>query len=227
MKLILILVLTIFGMNTCTGPTDKPNIETWWINSSKKDCTGVGPMSCLQIQKGKNIDPNAWELFYSGIEGFEYQPGFIYQIEVSVSDRAEPIPADASSKIYKLEKVISQEQDKSLGLTNIWIVKEVNGILDPKGFKNQEALTFEFNASEKTYFGNSGCNSIRGSIVENDGQKLILGPGATTMMACPDMKVEQAIGKALLDTRKYKIENNQLSLLDSAGNPLIKFQAVD
>jgi len=26
-------------------------VETWWINSAKVECTGVGPMSCLQISK--------------------------------------------------------------------------------------------------------------------------------------------------------------------------------
>ena len=72
-----------------------------------------------------------------------------------------------------------------------------------------------------------GCNSVRGGNKEADAENLIVGPGASTMLACPDMNVEQAIGKALIDTRKYKLENNQLHLIDSLGTILIKFQAVD
>jgi heat shock protein HslJ len=228
MNLSLILaLLSILGMSTSTETNGKLETETWWINSAKKECTGAGPMSCLQIQKGETIDPDGWELFYSGIEGFEYEAGNIYQIEVIVTDRAQPIPADASSKIYRLEKVISKEIDKSIRLTNIWVVKSVNDILDPKGFKNKEALTFEFDASAKTYFGNAGCNSIRGAIKENDSRNLLLGPGATTMMACPDMSIEQAISKALIDTRSYSIENNILTFINETGETLITFQAID
>jgi heat shock protein HslJ len=228
MKLSLILMLlSILGMSSCTEINQKPENETWWINSSKKECTVEGPMSCLQIQKGEKINPNSWDFFYSGIQGFEYEPGNIYQIEVSVTDRAEPIPADASSKIYKLEKLISKEIDKSLRLTNIWVVKSINDILDPKDFKNNGTLTFEFNASEKTYFGNTGCNSIRGPIQENDGEKLLLGSGATTKMACPDMSMEQAISKALIDTRSYSIENNILTFKNEADSALITFKVGD
>jgi len=228
MKLSLILMLlSILGTSSCIENNQKPESETWWINSSKKECTGEGPMSCLQIQKGEKIDPNSWEFFYSGIQGFEYEPGNIYQIEVSVTDRAQPIPADASSKIYKLEKVISKEMDKSLRLTNVWVVRSVNIIPNPKDSKNNEALTFEFNASDKTYSGNAGCNSIRGPIKQNDGEKLLLGPGATTRMACPDMSIEQAISKALIDTRSYSIENTILTFKNKAGTALITFKAVD
>src|SRR5690606_3569657 len=134
--------------------------------------------------------------------------------------------ADASSKNYELVEIMSKETDPALRITNIWKVTQVRGIENPRGFKSQEALTFEFNATEKTYVGNMGCNSVRGPIKENDGEKLILGPGAATMMACPDMSIEKAISKALIDTRGYKLENNQLYLLNDAGETLITFSAL-
>jgi heat shock protein HslJ len=229
-SLLLLLNLTIFAAASCQK---EPSIEIandteiWWINSAKVDCQGVGHMSCLQIQKGEHIDNGAWELFYSEIEGFTYEPGNLYQVKVEISKKSEPIPADASSLNFKLVEIMSKEPDLSLRLTNIWKVLEVGEFKDPKSFKTGEALIFEINRSAGTYFGDMGCNSVRGGIKEADAENLLLGPGASTMMACPDMKLEQAIGKALIDTRKYKLENNQLHLLDSAGNALIKFQAVD
>lgn len=228
--LIVLLNLTfLFALSCQKEPSAEAIDETeiWRINSSKVDCMGVGPMSCLQIQKGDQIESESWELFYNEIEGFTYEPRNIYQIKVEVSKKPEPVPADASSLTFKLVEIMSKEADPSLRLTNIWKVMEVGEIKDPKSFKTGEALIFEINRSAGTYFGDMGCNSIRGEIKEADGGKLILGPGASTMMACQDMEAEQAIGKALIETRKYKVENNQLHLLDSRGKALIKFQAIN
>ncbi|MFC5623228.1 DUF4377 domain-containing protein [Algoriphagus winogradskyi] len=227
MKTILFLFIsTILAAVACERQAEE-NTETWWINSSKMDCVGVGPMSCLQIQKGAEINPGSWEFFYSSIQGFDYEPGNIYQIKVKITDREPPVPADASSKIYQLVEILSENPDPALRLTNIWKIIQVGEIENPTGFKNKEALTFEFNASKKTYVGNMGCNSVRGEIKENDGEKLLLGPGAATRMACPDMSAENAISKALTDTRGYKLENNQLYLLNESGQTLMTFQAID
>lgn len=227
MKTILFLMIsTVLAAVACENQTDS-NTEIWWINSAKTDCVGVATMSCLQIQKGSEIDPAGWEFFYSSIKGFDYEPGNIYQIKVKITDIEGPIPADASSKNFELLEIKSKKTDPALRLTNIWKVTSVGAIENPSGFKNKEALTFEFNASKKTYVGSMGCNSIRGAIKENDGEKLILGPGATTMMACPDMSTENAISKALIDTQGYKLENNQLYFLNEAGETLMTFQSVD
>ncbi|SFT45083.1 META domain-containing protein [Algoriphagus locisalis] len=227
MKTILFLLIsTILAVVSCERDNEE-NTEIWWINSAKMDCVGTGPMSCLQIQKGTEIDPGAWEFFYSSIKGFEFEPGNIYQIKVKVTDKQQPIPADASSKTYELVEIMSKEPDPALRLTNIWKLIKVGEIENPTGFKSKEALTFEFNASKKTYVGDMGCNSVRGEIKENDGKNLLLGPGAATMMACPDMSAEKAISEALINTRGYTIENNQLYLLNEDGESLMTFQAVD
>ena len=209
MKIILFLFIsTILGAVACDRQSEE-NIESWWINSAKVECTGVGPMSCLQIQKGAEIDPAAWEFFYSDIKGFDYTAGQLYQIKVKITEKEAPIPDDASPKEYEIVEVISQNTDQSLRITNIWKVTKVGTIENPIDSKNQEALLFEFNASEKSYVGNMGCNSVQGAIKKNNGEKLILEPGAVTMMACPEMAAEQAISKALIDTRGFKLENNQ------------------
>ncbi|NVJ87685.1 MAG: DUF4377 domain-containing protein [Algoriphagus sp.] len=201
--------------------------ETWWINSSKVDCVGVGPQSCFQISKAEEFDRQNWELFYSEIEGFEYEPGNIYHIKLEIIDKTGELPADASSKSYKLLEVLSVESDLSLRLTNIWKVIQVGELQNPVGSLDGNELTFEFNASEKTYFGQLGCNTIRGGIAENDGENLKLGLGATTMMACPDMETEQKISKALIETTRYQIQENELVFFDPEGTELIRFKAVD
>lgn len=224
--LLFLLISTALGAVACDRQSDGI-IETWWVNSAKVACTGVAPMSCLQIQKGDKIDPDSWQFFYSTIKGFDYEPGKIYQIKVKITDKEGPVPADASSKNYELVEIMSKETDPALRITNSWKITKVGDIEHPTGFKNKEELTFEFDASNNTYMGNMGCNTVRGEIKLNDGKKLLLGPGAATRMACPDMTVEKAISNALVDTRGYQLEKNQLYFLNEAGETLMVFQAVD
>lgn len=225
MKIYLYFLVVILSVLSCEKDENKN--ETWWINSARKDCVGVGPMSCLQIQKGEDFDASNWQLFYDLIEGFEYEPGYIYQIKVNVTKKAEPIPADASSLKYELVKIVSKEMDTRLRLTNIWKVIQVGEIENPLSQKSSEALVFEFNASEMSYSGDLGCNSVRGSIKNLDESNLEFGLGASTKMACMNMSVENGILQAITNTKAYQIAENQLTLFDESGAVLMLFQAVD
>ncbi|MBU3677753.1 MAG: DUF4377 domain-containing protein [Chitinophagaceae bacterium] len=85
----------------------KPSTETWLIGPERKPCTGVGPMECLQIKR--NPSDTAWQYFYDEIEGFQYEPGYTYTLEVS-QVKKENVPADASSIQYKIEKLVSKKK---------------------------------------------------------------------------------------------------------------------
>ncbi|MEN2283642.1 DUF4377 domain-containing protein [Algoriphagus sp. SE2] len=225
MKIYLSLIVIILSVMSCEK--EGTDIETWWINSSKKDCVGVGPMSCLQIQKAKTLEEGNWQFFYDQIQGFDYEPGYIYQIKVKVSDRSTPVPADASSKVYQLVEIMSKEMDENLRITNTWKLLKVGEIENPINKKSNETLIFEFNASEMSFFGDMGCNTVRGKIQSIDSTNIEFGPGASTKMACIDMSVENEILKAITATKTYQIGENQLTLLDDNGAVLMVFQAVD
>lgn len=83
--------------------------ERLWINKERVTCQGFIEQTCYEIQRGDVLGTN-WEFFYDSIEGFDtqYETGFIYQIEVEVTEIENP-PQDASSLKYKLIKVISKE----------------------------------------------------------------------------------------------------------------------
>lgn len=202
--------------------------KIFWVNSSKLPCTGVGPMSCLQIQENDNIEEGKWNFFYSNIEGFEYQPGNIYRLRVKVNKMEEPIPADASSLRYELVEILEKYQDMTLKLTNIWLISEVGDIKNPKGMTG-EGLTIEINVAEKRFFGYSGCNTIRGSIKKITETEIQFGKIASTMMACrqEDMQLERKVTQSLEKVSHYKLEDNYLSLMDSENNILIKLLHVD
>jgi heat shock protein HslJ len=82
--------------------------KTIWVNSRRKPCTGVAPRECLQI---KEQPDGEWKLFYESIEGFDFQPGFQYQLKVAI-EKIENPPADKSSENWKLVEVISQTPEK-------------------------------------------------------------------------------------------------------------------
>ncbi|WP_438870986.1 DUF4377 domain-containing protein [Providencia hangzhouensis] len=54
-------------------PAETDNTKTFYIDSSLADCMGVAPMKCMKVKENPSDD---WQLFYSSIQGFEYQPGF-------------------------------------------------------------------------------------------------------------------------------------------------------
>ena len=72
-------------------------------------------MNCLLVKKEGQAE---WEFFYSNIEGFNYEPGYEYVLEVKV-DKVENPAADQSSLKYTLVKQISKEQKTSENLTQI------------------------------------------------------------------------------------------------------------
>lgn len=207
--------------------SQKVEEKVLWINSAKLPCSGVGPMSCLQIQEGDEIQEGKWQNFYSNIEGFDYQPGNIYQIKVSIFKLPDPIPADASSLGYRLVEVISQEPDRTLRLTDIWKVIELGEIKNPMA--REKALTMEINISERRVFGFSGCNTFRGGIAKVTEKELIFGNLASTMMACGETEnmLERLMSDQLAATRNYTIENRNLFLRNEEGKLLMVLLKVD
>lgn len=78
-----------------------------WVAAEKRECMAVGPTECLQIRHHPEED---WQLLYGDIVGFDYQPGKLYQIEVSEVRIPEP-PADAPDRQWVLRQIISSHAE--------------------------------------------------------------------------------------------------------------------
>ena len=76
-----------------TGCSDSTDTTRLWIGPERVECEGVAPMMCLQVAESEDGD---YQLFYDTIEGFDYQEGTSYVIDVSITEVENP-PADASS----------------------------------------------------------------------------------------------------------------------------------
>ena len=109
MKPIALLILLI-----CASCASSANIEPeltvtlMRINSYTETCQGLIEQQCLLVQEGSAIDSDNWSYFYSEIEGFDYETGFLYDLEVHISARPKPVAVDASSLRYELIKIISK-----------------------------------------------------------------------------------------------------------------------
>ncbi|CAG9418675.1 DUF4377 domain-containing protein [Providencia alcalifaciens] len=93
------------GNNTNTMKPTNSNNKIFYIDSSLADCVGVAPMKCMKVKEKPTDD---WQYFYSSIQGFSYEPGYNYVLEVQQFDVPNP-PADAPSIRYELVKVIEKK----------------------------------------------------------------------------------------------------------------------
>jgi uncharacterized lipoprotein NlpE involved in copper resistance len=66
-------------------------------------------MQCLQIRKDEN---EAWQYFYSQIHGFDFEPGYLYKLEVQ-EEKLDPsqLPQDVSSIKYTMVSVLEKNED--------------------------------------------------------------------------------------------------------------------
>ena len=87
-----------------------PTTQTLYVQDKLADCVGVAPMKCMQVRSQPG---ESWSLFYQQIEGFTFEPGFRYQLEVSKEQLAD-VPADAPSVRYQLIKVVNKRQSASV-----------------------------------------------------------------------------------------------------------------
>jgi hypothetical protein len=88
--------------SSATGPGERAlHLE---VAEQRVPCVGVGPQECLQVREQSDA---SWQLFYSHIEGFAYEPGFRYVLRVAERPVPNP-PADGSSLAYRLLRVISK-----------------------------------------------------------------------------------------------------------------------
>ena len=61
---------------------------------------------CLMV---RDEDSDDWGFFFDGIEGFEFEPGFIYTLEVRLEDLG-PYIQDVGRYAYHLVKIIEKRK---------------------------------------------------------------------------------------------------------------------
>jgi hypothetical protein len=91
-----------------TEPTESTTtggeIVTLQVGPETVDCVGVAPQQCLLVRESTETD---YTYFYDTIVGFEYEPGYNYELLVEKTPVDNP-PADSSSIRWTLVEVVEQ-----------------------------------------------------------------------------------------------------------------------
>lgn len=111
---------------------------------------------------------------------------------------------------------------KTSALEGEWNVTAVNG----KAVQAEQLPYVGFAAEDNRVYGNAGCNFISGTYsVKGKTSKIQLGHMASTMMACPNMELEQSVLKALNGVERIDATDaDHLLLQDGNKNTLLQLE---
>lgn len=215
------------GNDNDSGQSAEENGQTitMFVSPETADCVGVGPQTCLQVKYSPDEE---WTLFYDEIDGFEYEPGFGYELLVEITEVENP-PADASSLQYRLVELVakhdvSEEAPASALDGTAWTLTGLlqDGTMVTDEFNESVTASFE----DGTMFGVSACNNYSTNY-SVDGDSIELALVVSTMMACPEetMALENAYLLALESVEGYSVTEDTLELSDADGTVLLTFTA--
>ena len=102
-------------------------------------------------------------------------------------------------------------------------VKKLEGKWNVVEVKGEKVL--EEGLPQKKLHGNTGCNLFNTTITldPEDVSSITIAPGATTMMACPNMDLETSVLQSMDQVRSVKAgkDENEMLLVDQDGNVLL------
>ena len=208
----------------CAGRVEA-GLRTIEVDSRLAECTGVGPMQCMQVRDAAD---QPWRLFHGQIEGFTLEPGYRYRLEVEEIAVPNP-PADGSSIRTVLREQIrkvAMEPPADPFAAKTWRLFELVPRAGAAALQPASMITLAIDTPAGQAAGKGGCNRWFATAAI-DGNKLKLTGMGATMMACPppQMEEERAFFDALGRTESYAIENEGLALtLILADGGLLRFR---
>ncbi len=198
--------------------------KTLFVGPELVDCVGVGPQKCMQVRQSEDAE---WTLFYDQIVGFEYEPGYEYELRVSETKIDNP-PADASSLELTLVEVVrktavsptpvSRPESNELQGTH-WVLTTFGPNDNQTAVLPDTELTLNFDGEQIN--GTAGCNGYFADVsIEADG-KLSVGLVESTVMACLGenvMQQESDFLAMLAEATSYTLSGSGLTLHTNDGS---------
>ena len=227
----LLIFIVVMALSGCaTKKIQTTSSEIWWVNGSKVDCSGVGPMKCLQIQKSDILQPGNWQNLFTEIEGFNFQNGYLFKIKIA-EEKLNPakVPVDGSTVKYKLVEILEKMPDPRFALHDLWVLEAINGetVKKPENDNQRPLPAIEINVTEMRVMGSDGCNRLTGSITKLENGEIELGPIAQTKKLCLDNDIPDRFNPLLSQTKKYRRDGVYLIFSDETGKELLRFKKVD
>jgi heat shock protein HslJ len=202
----------------------KENEKILLINSLRITCKGLAAQQCLQV---KEDGDSSWTAFFSEINGFDYEEGYIYRVLVSEKKLASSeILADGSSIRYTLVEQLEKQRDPKLRLNDIWVLETMEKEPVSTG-ELQQRPRLEIHLTEQKVIGTDGCNNFTGNLKKLDSTMISFGPLAGTRKMCPDMTIANKMNRLMPEVRYYRLDEGTLYLLDADKKELFAFHKTD
>lgn len=213
---IIIIIFSAFHLISCTSQR-----QILWVSGVKSECSaGAGKMNCLNVARSENLNEANWENFYSNIDGFNFEEGYLKKIEVRVED-LEDVPADASSKKYILIKEIEKIEDTRRLLSGEWILADMNN--NPIN-RSIVLPSLSIDLFTKQISGSGGCNNYFGKINDLGITNIAFGAIASTKKACINQNdIEDEYLAVLGTATQFKVKNEQLSFYNDEDEKILTF----
>ncbi len=194
--------------------TQAKGTKTLYVADRKVPCAGT--YECMQIrEKAKN----AWRNYPDTIQGFEYEEGYEYKIQVQPLQTGNSMAGMYDEK-YKLVKVISKKKTSYNPAERIgdkrWTLSSMNDTHRTLGLSDSTIyISFDFKTGKVQ--GRSNCNNFTAQFTATASKISITGLAATKMM-CRGEVIEKIIFNYYKAVTTYKLENNMLTLTEPDGS---------
>lgn len=177
--------------------------ETLIIGPKPVPCKNETEQDCFQVKKDSLGD---WIDFSGNIAGFEYEPGFIYTLEVEKTPNEKD---DPQTQRYILKKVIKKEQMPNTE-------KEISGDFIINSFKgstvSDKNMTINFNVKTGQVNGKGVCNRFSGTFTTSN-TKIKFSQAATTKIMCREPELERDFFHSMNQVDHFSMKNDELKLM--------------
>jgi heat shock protein HslJ len=222
-SVLLVLMISVL-FTACAGqkstqPAPDDGASTVYVAPFWKICEGDTSTLCLQVRESTSAD---WMEMISPIVGFDFEPGFSYQLSVKPDSDGNQTQVVSSSHLT----LVSEQSKTAVEMPKIDLTGTQWTLVSNTGVAVLPAteVTMDF-AEAGRLGGNAGCNSYGGDYAL---QGISFTPGMmmSTLMACEDsINLQESSYLAALQSMKYlQMENDQL-LLVSADGQFLQFKS--
>ncbi len=113
-----------------------------------------------------------------------------------------------------------QLEQKLEKLNGRWMILQVNNTLIDSLQFDRKKPEIVFDVTQGTFQGNDGCNSFHGKVTF-EADKMVFGPTAGTLMACPQADVSGEITKSFSEKELVYVLKEALILFDGTKPVLV------
>jgi heat shock protein HslJ len=205
-------------------------IVTIYVGPQKAECDN--PLRHNECYQVKDKPEKEWELYKGEIMGLQYDPNFIYEIQVqkdSLSQNSQNAP-DQQWVLIKLVQKVSLGGEQGKGNNEIagsvWTLDQFGSpqTLQPASGEMPPTILFQ---PDGHFTGSTGCNRFNGTYsTENSNFKA--GSLAATKKMCSGqpglLEQEQTILKTLEQAERYQIDNGKLSIIAAGDSSELIFK---